>query len=92
MNYKKSWLQFILGNTILCQENNNKTVFIKMRYKDTEIVLEKRDLFWYCDFLGGWEKLSWKLKNASYFPNHDMVNSNPEQRNEHYYHIIGCLR
>ena len=29
-----------------------------MRYKDIEIVLEKRDLFWYCDFLGGWEKLS----------------------------------
>ena len=29
-----------------------------MRYKDIEIVLEKRDLFWYCDFLSGWEKLS----------------------------------
>ena len=28
-----------------------------MRYRHIEIVLEKRNLFWYHDFLGGWEKL-----------------------------------
>ena len=30
-------------------------------------------MFWYCDFQASWEKLSWKMKNGLYFPNHDML-------------------
>ena len=35
--------------------------------------LGNRNLFWYRDFLSRWEKLSWKMKNVLYFPNHDTL-------------------
>ena len=31
------------------------------------------NFFWYHDFLGRWEKLSWKMKNILYFLNHDTL-------------------
>ena len=30
-------------------------------------------MFWYHDLQASWEKLSWKMKNGLYFPNHDML-------------------
>ena len=33
----------------------------------------KQKLFGYRDFQGRWERLSWKMKNALYFPYHDTL-------------------
>ena len=88
MNYNKNCLQFVLEKRILCQHSNSITVLIKNKIRITSrsyLTLKQerglflflgwrsRNLFWYRDILGWWEKLSWKMKNVSYFPNHDAL-------------------
>ena len=88
MNKKENWSQFVLEKRILCQDSNNKTVLIKSdinilkglstvkakkrfvfasRFRKQKLALE----LWFFGKVG--EPASWKMKNASYFSNHDKL-------------------
>ena len=82
--------EFILEKRILCQEDINKTVFIKMtdphwncfqlasKKKTLFLGLENRNSLWYCDFLGRWEKLYHENEKCILFPESWYVNWYPD--------------
>ena len=86
MNYK-NWLQIILEKRMSRQQQHNcfnkneiylhlLKSFLTLAAKNNSIFVPQfignKNLLWYRDFLGRCN-CKWKMKNASYFPNYDML-------------------